>query len=293
VAYQRDLGVDGADTGQPYTGPWASGAPAIAAYVAARLGVDTQFVGGVGADEGGRVMKGAFERAGVGLECLGESSGLRTATVRITYRGDADREFDFDVRGTAATAVREGDLGGLPERAAWVHLSGSALAFGDPLASTALAAFDRARRAGARTSLDPNVRLEVLGEDGRNALVDAIGRADVLLPSDGEMEALGLDAGRFAAAGVTVCTTYGPGGVEVRERGRTTRLDALPVEVVDADGAGDTFAAAFIAASLAGASPVEAAGAGVRVAAHAIGVEGPMTVTPHPGLLDGRAPRSA
>jgi hypothetical protein len=35
VANQRDLGADGADTGQPYTGPWASGAPAIAAYVAA------------------------------------------------------------------------------------------------------------------------------------------------------------------------------------------------------------------------------------------------------------------
>jgi sugar/nucleoside kinase (ribokinase family) len=288
VAYQRDLGADGADTGQPYTGPWASGAPAIAAYVAARLGVDTQFVGGVGADEGGQVMRRAFERAGVGLERLEEYSGLRTATVHITYRGDSNREFDFDVRGTAATAVRGADLGGLPERAGWVHLSGSALAFGDPLASTALAAFERARRAGARTSLDPNVRLEALGEDARNTLVDAIGRADVLLPSEGEMEALGLDAGRLAEAGATVCTTYGPGGVEVRERGRTTRLHALPVEVVDADGAGDTFAAAFIAASLAGASPIEAAGAGVRVAAHAIGVEGPMTVTPDPRLLDAR-----
>ncbi|GAB2844928.1 hypothetical protein GCM10027176_55900 [Actinoallomurus bryophytorum] len=288
VAYQRDLGADGADTGQPYTGPWASGAPAIAAYVAARLGVDTRFVGGVGADDGGQVMRHAFERAGVGLEHLGEYSGLRTATVRITYRGDSNREFDFDVRGTAATAVRGADLGGLPERAGWVHLSGSALAFGDPLASAALAAFDRARRAGARTSLDPNVRLEVLGEDARLALVEAIGRADVLLPSEGEMEALGLEAGRFAEAGATVCTTYGPGGVEVRERGRRTRVDALPVEVVDADGAGDTFAAAFIAASLTGASPVEAAGAGVRVAAHAIGVEGPMTVTPDPRLLDGR-----
>jgi tagatose kinase len=288
VAYQRDLGVDGADLGQPYTGPWASGAPAIAAYVAARLGVDTQFVGGVGADEGGQVMRRAFERAGVGLERLGEYSGLPTATVHITYRGHANREFDFDVRGTAATAVRGADLGGLPECAGWVHLSGSALAFGDPLASTALAAFDRARRAGARTSLDPNVRLEALTEDARTALVDAIGRADVLLPSEGEMEALGLEVGRFVEAGATVCTTYGPGGVEVRERGRTTRLDALPVEVVDADGAGDTFAAAFIAASLAGASPIEAAGAGVRVAAHAIGVEGPMTVTPDPRLLNGR-----
>src|SRR4051794_550984 len=51
------------------------------------------------------------------------------------------------------------------DRAGWVHLPGSALA------STALAAFVRARRAGARTSLDPNVCSEALGEDARNAPV--------------------------------------------------------------------------------------------------------------------------
>ncbi|GLY88755.1 carbohydrate kinase family protein [Actinoallomurus iriomotensis] len=290
VAYQRDLGAGGTDTGQAFTGPWASGSPAIAAYVAARLGVDTRFVGGVGADEGGQVMRRAFERAGVGLEGLREVSGLRTASARITYRGDAHREFDFDVRGTAAGAVREADLGALPEHAGWVHLSGSALVFGDPLASTALAAFHRARRAGARTSVDPNVRPEALDEGARTALVEAIGHADVLLPSEGEMEALGLDPGRLAESGTTVCTTYGPGGAEVRERGSTTRLEAVPAEVVDADGAGDTFAAAFIAASIAGASPVAAAGAGVRVAARAIGVEGPMTAELDPRLLDGPAP---
>ncbi|MFB9832019.1 carbohydrate kinase family protein, partial [Actinoallomurus acaciae] len=115
VAYQRDLGAGGTDTGQAFTGPWASGSPAIAAYVAARLGVDTRFVGGVGADEGGQVMRRAFERAGVGLEGLRVVPGLRTAVARITYRGGAHREFDFDVRGTAAGAVREADLSTLPE----------------------------------------------------------------------------------------------------------------------------------------------------------------------------------
>lgn len=286
VAYQRDLGADGTDTGQAYSGPWASGAPAITAYVAARLGLDTRFAGGVGEDAGGQVLRRALERAGVGLAALRTVPGRPTATAHITYYGDARREFGFAVRDSAATAVREADLGTLPEQAAWVHLSGSALSFGEPLASTALAAFDRARRAGARTSLDPNVRPEALDDTARAALIEAAGHADVLLPSEGELAALGLDAGRLAAAGTTVCTTYGPGGAEVREGGRATRLDAVPVEVVDADGAGDAFAAAFVAAILRGASPVEAAGAGLRVAALAISVEGPMTAELDPGLLD-------
>jgi fructokinase len=289
VAYQRDLGTGG-DAGLEFTGPWASGSPAITAYIAAQLGVDTQFVGGVGADPGGQVMREAFERGGVGLDGLRVTGDLPTASAHITYRGDTSREFDFAVRDSAATQVREADLGTLPQRADWVHLSGSALVFGDPLASTALTAFDRARRAGARTSLDPNVRPEVLGEAARAVLVEAIARADVLLPSAGEMAALGVDVDRLVAAGATVCTTYGGGGAEVRERGNTTRLAAAETEVVDADGAGDAFAAAFIAASLAGASAVDAAGAGIRVAAKAIAVDGPMTVELDPRLLSGSAP---
>jgi sugar/nucleoside kinase (ribokinase family) len=289
VAYQRDLG-SGAGAAQPFTGPWASGAPAITAYIAARLGVDTRFVGGVGPDAGGQVMREAFERGGVGLDGLRVIPDRPTATVRITYRGDGAREFDFAVRDSAATQVRETDLGTLPERADWVHLSGSALMFGEPLAQTALTAFDRARRAGARTSLDPNVRPEALGEAARSVLVEAIARADVLLPSEGEMAALGVDVDRLVAAGATVCTTYGPGGAEVRRGDAITRLPAVRTKVVDTDGAGDTFAAAFIAAGLGGASPVDAARAGLRVAARAIAVDGPMTAEPDPALLRGGTP---
>ena len=289
VAYQRDLG-SGGDAAELFTGPWASGSPAITAYIAARLGVGTQFVGGIGADAGGEVMREAFGRGGVGLDGLRVTADRPTATAHITYRGDAGREFDFAVSDSAATQVRETDLGTLPEQADWVHLSGSALVFGEPLAGTALTAFDRARRAGARTSLDPNVRPEVLDEAARSALVEAIARADVLLPSEGEMAALGVDVDRLVADGATVCTTYGPGGAEVRVGGDSTRLAAEETKVVDADGAGDAFAAAFIAASLGGASAVDAAGAGLRVAARAIAVDGPMTVELDPALLSGRAP---
>ena len=284
VAYQRDLGADG--LGSPdFTGPWASGAPAITSYVAARLGVETHFVGGIGADERGREIRARLSAAGVHLDHLWVDPVLPTATAHITYRGPDHREFRFNVEGTAATAVRE--VGDLPEQASWVHLSGSALIFGQPLASTALAAFDRARRAGARTSVDPNVRPEALTDDLRLALIDAVRRADILLPSEGELEVLGLDVEELLTAGTVVCTTLGPAGVEVRDpQGGRTRLPAIKVRAVDTDGAGDSFAGGFIAASLHHADPVTAARAGLTSAARAVVVDGPMTVEFDPSALD-------
>jgi tagatose kinase len=284
VAYQRDLGADGLGA-VDFTGPWASGAPAITSYVAGRLGVETHFVGGVGADRHGQEIRARLSAAGVQLDHLQVDDALPTATAHITYRGPDHREFVFNVEGTAATAVQ--DVGDLPERADWVHLSGSALIFGEPLASTALATFDRARRAGARTSVDPNVRPEALTEELRLALIGAVRAAEILLPSEGELEILGLDVEDLLSAGAVVCTTLGPAGVEVRDpQGGRTRLPAIKVHAVDTDGAGDSFAGGFIAAALNGADPATAASAGLTSAARAVVVEGPMTVEFDPSVLD-------
>ena len=269
VAYQRE-------NDDPFTGPWPSGSPAIAAYVAARLGVPTCFVGGIGRDDHGQVMTAGLAAGGVVTDHLAVSPDAPTASAYITYRGE-EREFDFRVEGTAAVQVTERDLGDLPERCDWLHMSGSALIFGEPLAATTLAALHRARAAGARISIDPNVRPSSLSDRSRTALVEALRSAHVLLPSEGELEALGLNAEDLVAGGATVCTTFGAGGATIAGG---VHLVAPEVNAIDTDGAGDSFAAGFIAASLAGASPPEAAAAGIRVAAQAVQVTGPMTVRP-------------
>jgi sugar/nucleoside kinase (ribokinase family) len=287
VAYQRDIGADGAGRTQGFSGPWASGSPAIAAYVAARLGVPTSFIGGIGRDDHGRVMYDGLAAAGVRLDHLRVVEDAPTASAYITYRGEASREFDFHVVDSAATRVTPQDLGHLPEQARWMHMSGSALIFGEPLASATLSALDRAYRAGARISVDPNVRPEALGPEARETLVKAISLAHVVLPSEGELDALGVSVDALVAAGTTVCTTRGPLGVVVQDRDGTTHVEAVPVVPVDTDGAGDSFAAGFIAASLAGAAPRSAARVGAMVAAQAILTAGPMTVVPDQSVLAG------
>jgi sugar/nucleoside kinase (ribokinase family) len=110
VAYQRDIGANGADHAQGFSGPWPSGSPAIAAYVAARLGVPTSFIGGTGRDDHGRVMYNGLAGGGVRLDYLRVIEDTPTATAYITYRGEASREFEFHVADTAATRVAPQDL---------------------------------------------------------------------------------------------------------------------------------------------------------------------------------------
>jgi sugar/nucleoside kinase (ribokinase family) len=275
VAFMRQLG---ADAGQdlPFSGPWASGAPAIAAYSASMLGAPTHLVAGIGRDAAGDTIRSRLSAAGVTCH---ESDGghLRpTAAAYVTYYPDSHREFGFAVSGTAATAVLEADLARLPESASWLHLSGSALLFGEPLAASAMSALRRARAAGATVSVDPNVRTEALTPAAAALLAEALTLAQVIFPSTGEIEALGLSRAELIRGGVTVCSTDGPHGARLETREGTWVIPAESSHPVDTDGAGDNFAGGYIAASMAGATPQEAARAGSRAAAESIAVLGPM-----------------
>jgi sugar/nucleoside kinase (ribokinase family) len=217
---------------------------------------------------------------------------LPTATAVVDYGADGNRTFSFSVAGTAAPAVEERHLGDLPERASWMHVSGSALLFGNPLASTVVAAAHRARAAGATISLDPNVRSEVMTERAAAATRELVSIASYVLPSEGELAVLGVSEDDLISRGAVVCTTLGPGGCMVRTPTQSTSLPAVapPAEVVDTDGAGDTFAAAFVAGMLAGSGVLRAAQLASHVVARAISVAGPMTVDLTPADVSQAAP---
>jgi fructokinase len=275
AAFMRQLAAD-ADQGQAFSGPWASGAPAIAAYSASMLGAPTHLVAGIGQDAAGDTIRSRLSAAGVTCH---ESSGghLRpTATAHVTYYLDGHREFDFAVEDTAATAVLEADLATLPESASWLHLSGSALLFGEPLAASAMSALRRAHASGATVSVDPNVRTEALTPASAALLTEALTLAQVTFPSTGELEALGLTVAELTRRGATVCATDGPHGARLETPGGTWVIPAESSDPVDTDGAGDTFAGGYIAAVMAGATPQEAVRAGSRAAAESIAVPGPM-----------------
>ena len=78
--------------------------------------------------------------------------------------------------------------------------------------------------------------------------------------------------------GALICTTNGPGGAELRGPGidGPITVSAPVVEEVDATGAGDSFAAAFLAALESGAPPERAATTACAIAARCVTVMGAM-----------------
>ena len=265
-----------------------SGAPAIAAWTAARLGTPTAFLSAVGADQAGRLITSTLAGAGVDTNGVMVRADRPTAQADVEYQPDGSRRFEFAVAGSAAPTLAAAELDGWPERARWVHVSGSAVLFGDPLAGAIEQLVRRGRAAGAMVSIDPNLRAELADPDARARLARLCSEAQVLFPSDDELAELGLDEDELVAAGVTVVATAAAAGARLRQPNAAplpVAALARPEEVVDPDGAGDTFAGAVIAAVLAGRTWPDAVHVASAVVARAIGVRGAMAADLTPADL--------
>ena len=267
-----------------WAGPFPSGAPAIFASVAARLGAPSALVASVGADALGDMLLSRMRRDGVRTDALGVQPARRTAVAFVAYDAAGDRDFWFSVPDSAAVVVDHAGLDRIAGHADWLHVCGSTLTFGGEVADAVEATAARVRAAGGSLSVDPNLR--------PNASAAALARtrelardADVLFPSDGELDALGLAEDELLARGALICHTRGAAGAVVSGHAVGPAPVVVPAPSateVDPTGAGDTFAAAFVTATRAGADPVSAAHTACAIAARSVAVMGAMELTVGP-----------
>jgi fructokinase len=267
-----------------WAGPFPSGAPAIFASVAARLGAPSALVASVGADALGDMLLSRMRRDGVRTDALGVQPARRTAVAFVAYDAAGDRDFWFSVPDSAAVVVDHAGLDRIAGHADWLHVCGSTLTFGGEVADAVEATAARVRAAGGSLSVDPNLR--------PNASAAALARtrelardADVLFPSDGELDALGLAEDELLARGALICHTRGAAGAVVSGHAVGPAPVVVPAPSateVDPTGAGDTFAAAFVTATRAGADPVSAARTACAIAARSVAVMGAMELVVGP-----------
>ncbi|MRG60492.1 hypothetical protein GE115_11535 [Agromyces sp. CFH 90414] len=247
------------------------GSGANVAALAAGL-TPTRFIGCVGEDAAGSALVAELERTGV--EVRVQRRG-RTGAVVLLVDVDGERTMFPD---RAAAAMLDRVDPGWIDGIGWVH----APAYGlerDPMRGALVALLRTARERGIPVSLDASSTglLAGIGLDGFRALVSTIA-PDVCFANDDEARLLGIAEGGEAAGALApvVVVKHGPAPSEVFEDGRlVARVPVEPVPGIrDLTGAGDAFAAGWIAAAMRGEDAEAACLAGHRRAASVLGSPG-------------------
>lgn len=249
-----------------------------AAYLA-RLGIRTDYITALGDDTLSDEMAVGWQAEGIGTAKVARLKGKLPGIYLIETDARGERKF-FHWRESAAAR----QLMDLPETddilqslAGYdvVYLSAITLSIltGDGR-DRLIAALGQARAKGARIAFDTNFRERGWPDPdvARKVFTEAFGAADIVLASTEDLLPLypGESDEHLMAripAGEVVLKRGEPASI-VRVDGTAHLVKAEPVTrpVVDTTAAGDSFAAAYLAARLNGADPVAAARAGHRLA---------------------------
>jgi len=244
-----------------FNGPYPSGAPAIFAVAAARLGLKVGFIGAVGEDAFGRLMRSCFQQERVDASQLQTPSGHSTGAAFVAYEPDGGREFVFHIRHAAAGQLSAGQIPqAYFENVKWLHISGSTLFLNANSQAACQRALDLTLANGGRVSLDPNLRLELMPlHQVRIVLEPFLAAADLILPTAAEVRTITGEAQEDRAvkalgarADAVVVLKNGPAGCTIYSPEGRQAVPGFIVEEIDPTGAGDCFSAAFIAGLEAG-----------------------------------------
>ena len=220
------------------------GAAANVAVWAKRLGADAALVGKVGDDTLGVLMRAHLRAEGLDRRLLTVPGA---ATTRVGILVSPDGEHSFVIDHTKVLRFEDGDVpASLVDDADAVFFNGydiflaRSASFLGPLLSTA-----RAR--GIPVAFDPS-SFALIGAYGADRLIEEVGRFDLLLANEAEVESLcaGRPIADLAAPGTLVVVKRGSEGASAHLHDDAHAVRAEPVPVVDTTGAGDAFDAAFL-----------------------------------------------
>lgn len=244
--------------------PYIGGCAANTGIGLGRLGVATNVIGKVGQDGFGDFVVNILSGAGVNAEGVATDPSAPTSATMVIVASDGERSF-LHTTGANATFVY-GDIDwSLVDGVKLVHIAGHFLMpkFDGPDCTRTL---KRAKEAGHLTALDTAGSPR---EDWPQVLKPVLPYIDYLVPSFHE-------ALRCVPAGVeqtpqavaryfldngakVVALKMGEAGSYVTDGQEEHSIPAFKVQAVDATGAGDAFAAGFLAGIVRGYSLAESA----------------------------------
>ena len=268
----------------------------------ARLGVDVDYITALGDDALSDEMVAGWTAEGIGTKRVARLAGKLPGLYMIQTDDKGERQF-FHWRESAAArslmdlAETEDILNSLATYDV-VYLSAITLSIlSEDGRGRLMTALKRARLLGTRFAFDTNFRARGWPDlnIARRVFSEAFEGADIVLASTEDLLPLYPGESNSALmAGISspeVVLKLAEPTCVLRFAGSSQEVKAerLTKPVVDTTAAGDSFAAAYIAARVAGSDPVEAARAGHRLAGVVVGYPG--AIIPRYAMPPRKSPR--
>jgi 2-dehydro-3-deoxygluconokinase len=238
------------------------GAESNVAIGLARLGIPATWLSALGEDELGELVLHRLRAEGVDTSAVRRLSDRPTGLYLREEVAGRLRVYYYRSGSAAATLSPNAFDPSIVQGAAFLHLSGITGALSQECADFLHWAATTAREAGVRVSYDVNYRSRLWGPSAAQAATEALlPLVDVLFVGDEELHALWaseIDEAleHLTEAGPTeVMVKLGARGCVALINGERLASAGFQARQIDPIGAGDAFAAGYLAASLWGWSP--------------------------------------
>jgi 2-dehydro-3-deoxygluconokinase len=257
-------------------------------------------IGRVGDDGFGTAVLRRLRAEAVHVRFMTTDPAAPTGILARERRALGPSEVTYHRAASAGSRLDHGDVEAAAEligAARWLHVTGITPALSSTARAAVLRAVEIARAASATISLDLNLRRKLWSDaEAAPVLRDLAARVDVVLGTLDEVAVLTGSAGAardlarsvFDLGPAVLVLKLGPEGAIAFERDGTEvrRPGQLIPAVVDPVGAGDLFAAGFIAARLDGDGLERALDIANACGAAAVAALGDVTGAPTPAEVE-------
>ena len=176
--------------GNPLMEANPGGAPCNVLAMLNKLGKKTAFIGKVGRDQFGTMLKTVVEESGTDVTNLMMDDEVHTTLAFVHTFPDGDREFSFYRNPGADMMLKKEEVDPEIIKAAKIFHFGTLSSTHPEVREATRYAIDVAKENGLLVSFDPNLREPLWDslEDARKEIEYGLGKCDILKISDNEME---------------------------------------------------------------------------------------------------------
>lgn len=166
------------------------GAPCNVLAMLQKLGKRCAFVGKVGDDLFGKMLRSVVEAAGIGTQGLKMDPKVPTTLAFVQTAPDGDRDFSFYRKPGADMMLTREELPLELIQSAKIFHFGTLSMTHEGVRQATFAALEYAKEAGCLISFDPNLRPPLWEnlEEARNAIAYGLKQCDILKIADNELE---------------------------------------------------------------------------------------------------------